>query len=297
MLLQNATTGEVYVWAMSGNTLAAAGYVGWEPGPAWRLAGAGDATGDGIADILLQNVLSGDCFLWALDGSLDGIGSVLPSLSVPVGWTPGAQWRAVGMGDADGDGHADIALQNTETGSCYLWLLNGPWLAGGGQVGWEPGSQWQARGMADFNGDGRADLALQNTETGDCYLWLLNGTAPVGGGPVGWRPPSATWQLRDTGDYNGDGRADLLLQDATTGDCYVWLLDGTRVIDSGYVGWRPGPDWVVQHGGDFNGDGNSDVLLRNGVTSESYVWSLDGLRLTGGGAIGYATGTDWHALG
>ena len=69
------------------------------------------------------------------------------------------------------------------------------------------------------------------------------------------------------------------------------------MIDSGYVGWRPGPDWVVQHGGDFNGDGNSDVLLRNGVTSESYVWSLDGLRLTGGGAIGYATGTDWHALG
>jgi FG-GAP repeat/RTX calcium-binding nonapeptide repeat (4 copies) len=297
VLLQNATTGQVYVWAMSGTTLADAGYVGWQPGPSWRLAGAGDATGDGIADILLQNTMTGDCFLWALNGRLEGTAGLLPDSSKPVGWTPGGEWRAVGMGDTNADGHADIALQNTATGACYLWLLNGPSLASWGPVGWEPGSQWQARGMADFNGDGCADLALQNTETGDCYLWLLNGTTLVGSGFVGWRPPSAAWQLRDTGDYNGDGRADLLLQDATTGDCYVWLLDGTRLIGSGFVGWRPGPDWVVQHGGDFNGDGNSDVLLRNSATGESYVWLMDGLQLKGSGFIGWATSTDWHALG
>jgi len=297
VLLQNAVTGEVYVWALYGSALAGAGYVGWTPGPDWRAAGAGDATGDGIADVLLQNVQTGDCYLWALDGGLEGLGSVLPGLSLPVGWTPGGQWRAIGMGDADGDGRADIALQNMQTGACYLWLLNGPWLAGGGPVGWEPGPQWQARGMGDFNGDGRADLVLQNAETGDCYLWLLNGTAPVGGGPVGWQPPSAAWQVRDAGDYNGDGRADLLLQDATSGDCYVWLLDGTAVIDGGYVGWRPGPDWVVQRGGDFTGDGKADVLLRSTATGESYIWALDGLRLDGGAFIGWATSGDWQSFG
>ena len=302
VLLQNATTGDVYLWGLDGTGLTKSGFVGWTPGADWRAAGTGDANGDGIADVLLQNTATGDCYLWALDGTTDGAGSVIASASGFVGWTPGAQWRAVGMADFNGDGLADALLQNSETGDCYLWQLDGTTLVGNGFAGWTPGAAWRAAGIGDFNADGMADIVLQNNETGDCYLWLMNGgtagtDALAGAGYVGWRPPSADWHVRDTGDYNGDTRSDILLQDSVTGDCFAWLLDGTNVIGGGYVGWRPGAAWVAQRGGDMNGDGNADVLLRNSDTGESYVWQLDGTTVTGGGFVGWATSNEWQALG
>ena len=130
---------------------------------------------------------------------------------------------------------------------------------------------------------------------------MNGGTAGVdalsGAGYVGWRPPSADWRVRDTGDYNGDGRSDILLQEGTTGACYAWLVDGMDVIGGSYIGWEPGAAWVAQRGGDMNGDGNADVLLRNSETGESYVWQLDGTSVIEGSFIGWATSTEWQALG
>jgi len=44
-------------------------------------------------------------------------------------------------------------------------------------------------------------------------------------------------------DYNGDGNADVLLQN-TSGDVVVWLLNG-GTITSGAVVATPGSSWVV----------------------------------------------------
>jgi len=296
-LLQNTTTGEVYAWGQNGIGLINSGFLGWTPGANWRAAGAGDANGDGFADVLLQDATTGACYLWSLNGALTGAAGVIAGASGFVGWTPGTNWRAFGMGDVNDDGRADALLQNTVDGSVYAWMLNGTALVGSGYVGWTPGAGWRAAGIGDFNGDGKSDIALQNATTGEVYLWLLNGTALAGHGYVGWRPPSADWRLRDTGDYNGDGRSDILLQDAATGDCYAWLVDGTTVTGSGFVGWRPGAAWVAQRGGDVNGDGNGDVLLRNGTTGESYIWTMSGTSVINSGFTGWATSADWQSFG
>ena len=70
---------------------------------------------------------------------------------------------------------------------------------------------------------------------------------PEGVGYVGWTPPTNQWRAVGTGDYNGDGKSDILLQDGATGDCFVWEMNGLQLLSdtsSGYVGWRPPtPDW------------------------------------------------------
>ena len=120
-----------------------------------------------------------------------------------------------------------------------------------GYVGWTPPSnQWRAVGTADFNGDGKSDILLQNGATGDCFVWEMNGLKllnPDSYGYVGWTPPNNQWRAVGTGDYNGDGKSDILLRDGATGDCFVWEMNGLKLLGDksyGYVGWTPpNADW------------------------------------------------------
>ena len=42
-------------------------------------------------------------------------------------------------------------------------------------------------------------------------------------------------------DYNGDGYSDILWQN-TSGEVYIWEMNGTSVIGGGSLG-NPGPSW------------------------------------------------------
>jgi len=114
----------------------------------------------------------------------------------------------------------------------------------------------------------------------------------------GWAP-GKNWQVKATGDFNGDGKSDILLQNANDGACYVWEMDGLTMIanGAGFVGWAPGKDWQVKATGDFNGDGKSDILLQNVMDGACYVWEMNGLNLAANGAgfVGWTPGADWHA--
>ncbi|KJU84172.1 hypothetical protein MBAV_003635, partial [Candidatus Magnetobacterium bavaricum] len=43
------------------------------------------------------------------------------------------------------------------------------------------------------------------------------------------------WEFKKSGDFNGDGKADILWQNTETGDVTVWLMDGVAISDKGYV--------------------------------------------------------------
>ena len=240
ILLQNANNGSCYIWELNGlSQFVASGFVGWTPGKDWVAKDTGDFNDDGKSDILLQNANDGTCYIWELNGTSQLVGNGY------VGWTPGKDWVAKGTGDFNGDGKGDILLQNANDGTCYIWELNGTsQLAGNGYVGWTPGKDWVAKGTSDFNGDGKGDILLQNANDGSCYIWELDGTNPlVGNGFVGWLP-GKEWAAKGTGDFNGDGKSDILLQNATDGTCYIWELNGTGpLVGNGYVGWTPGTDW------------------------------------------------------
>jgi hypothetical protein len=97
-----------------------------------------------------------------------------------------------------------------------------------------------------------------------------------------------------SGDYNGDGKADLLWQNATTGDVAIWQVDGTVIATSAIIGHGPaGSGWALVNGhDDYNGDGNSDLLWQNSASGDVAVWTLNGTTLTGAAIIGNAPG-DW----
>ncbi len=112
-----------------------------------------------------------------------------------VGPNPGPSWKAVGIGDFNGDGHADILWQNT-SGQVAIWEMNGlNQIAGGSAaVGPNPGASWKAVGASDYNGDGFSDILFQNA-SGQAVIWEMNGLTQVAGGSQIVGPnPGSSWR-------------------------------------------------------------------------------------------------------
>jgi hypothetical protein len=74
--------------------------------------------------------------------------------------------------------------------------------------------------------------------------------------------PGDGWIIKGSGDFNSDGKSDILWENVD-GRAAVWLLDGFTILDARAVGGVPGPGWHVRGSGDFDGDGNSDILWQN----------------------------------
>ena len=51
----------------------------------------------------------------------------------------------------------------------------------------------------------------------------MNGTSFIGGGGLG--NPGPSWHVAGTGDFNGDGKADILWQN-DDGTPAIWLMNG-----------------------------------------------------------------------
>jgi hypothetical protein len=128
----------------------------------------------------------------------------------------------------------------------------------------------------DFNGDGRSDVLWQN-DNGTVRDWL----GQPNGGFVGDIShvnfvAASNSQIIGTGDFNGDGRVDILCQ--TTDGLVTDLLaraDGSFVDNSSKVAIFT--DWHAIGIGDFNGDGRDDVLWQNANgTVREWLGQADG---------------------
>jgi hypothetical protein len=90
---------------------------------------------------------------------------------------------------------------------------------------------------------------------------------------------------RVEGDFDGDGKADLLWRNATTGQAIVWLMDGDTRLEAGSIG-TVSATWEIAGTGDFNGDGRADILWRNTSTGNTILWQMDGFERTEARSIG-----------
>lgn len=78
----------------------------------------------------------------------------------------------------------------------------------------------------------------------------------------------------------GDSRADLGLQQLTTGETAVWLLSGATVRSSANLTVLPG-GWRMRHAADTDGDGKDDLLFRYGAQGKNAVWFMNGTAVRG----------------
>ena len=130
--------------------------------------------------------------------------------------------------------------------------------------------------FADFNGDGKADILWRNTTTGELDIWTSNpgSTVSFTGQGIGIVPLNET--IVGVGDFTGDGRADILWLNTTTGELDVWLTNATSPgspVTFTEQGLSVIPSTMsVAQVGDFTGDGRADILWRNSGNGDAYLW-------------------------
>src|SRR5215813_14123596 len=113
------------------------------------------------------------------------------------------------------------------------------------------------------------------------------------------KPPSTTKELPPyawaAGDFNGDGKTDLLWHNKGSGQVGVWLLTGTTVLKADPLRAVP-TDWQIGGVGDFNGDGKTDLLWYRKDSGQVEVWFVDGTAVLGEGTL-RTVPTDWQIGG
>jgi len=82
------------------------------------------------------------------------------------------------------------------------------------------------------------------------------------------------WQVTHVGDFDGNGKSDLVWRNNTTGQTATWLMNGTTPASSAVV--LTDVNWAVTHVADTNGDGKSDLLWRNAATGATTLWLMNG---------------------
>ena len=279
LVFQNAA-GQLYGWFLDGtaNAINFTTGSGLKPGSRflysgglgdWRLVARADLNNDGFTDLIFQNNV-GQIYVWCLDGSGSTVsfpaGSGLKAGVAPHYLYAGGlgDWRVVACADLNGDGNADLVLQNT-VGQIYLWLLDGT----GNTINFSTGTglkagsrllyssslgDWKIAACTDMNGDGIPDLVFQNG-AGQVFVWILDGTAnPINYATgAGLKPGSKMtytgalpgWRLAACMDINGDGNPDLVFQNGA-GQIYLWTLDGTvsAINFSTGAGLKPGSKYL-----------------------------------------------------
>ena len=144
-----------------------------------------------------------------------------------------------------------------------------------------------ARVWSDFDGDGRADILWRNISTGENYIWLMNGLSTASQGSVNFVDPASGWQVQGIGDFDGDGKADILWRNTSTGENYIYLMNGLTIARPGSINSLSDQAWQVQGIGDFDGDGKADILWRNISTGENYIWLMNGLSTASQGSVNF----------
>ena len=274
--------------SLSGSSTAQAVTVA-NPITDWVPMAAGDFNGDGKPDLIWRNSTSGRVIVWYMNGATrTGTNVLWPATNVN-----DAAWVPMAAGDFNGDGKPDLIWRNSTSGRVIVWYMNGVTRTGTAVL-WPATnvtvSAWVPMAAGDFNGDGKPDLVWRNSTSGRVIVWYMNG-ATLTGTAVLWPATNVTdsaWVPMAAGDFNADGKPDLVWRNSTSGRVIVWYMNGVTLAGTAVV-WpatNAGDSaWVPMAAGDFNADGKPDLVWRNSTSGRVIIWYMNAVTCTGTVAI------------
>ncbi len=250
----------------------------------------GDFDGDRNADVLLRHA-DGRWYLYLMDGRE-------PKSAGAVNLTRDVNYSVAGIGDFNGDERDDVLLRH-RTGAWHYYPMAGRHVLSGaaGPANITADVRYGAAGVGDFNGDGRADVMLRH----DDGRWLyhpMNGRLVAGQGASPANLTTNTeFKVAGVGDFNGDGRDDILLRHRD-GRWLYYPMNGARTITGqGAAALTQDLAYNVVGTGDFDGDGRDDVVLRN-TNGRWHYYRMDGRRIaSGSGTASLTHNTDYRVAG
>lgn len=240
--------------------------------PTARVRGqATDFDGDGVSDIIVQSARTG-----YLEVTSMGTGETTllkkcrerrdGTLRCRTLRMNARRWMMVGNGDYDGDGMTDILFRRHRNGV------------------------QQSSSVSVFFMDGDRVREIVRLSTEKC-VERTNGSIRCR-----WTRarPRRDWQIVGSGDYNGDGRSDVLLHNAFENRFDLWTMMDGGTYESEILPDDFGMAAQVIASGDFDGDGMSDILWRDLESGEVDIWGLT-VDSTLGPLEG--RGNPWSAIG
>lgn len=278
-LVWHSTTSSAQgLWLMNGNYPSDANVIA-PPDPnmgAATIVMIGDFGGDGKADLLWRTPKGG---YWLTQMNGMQVASTHQLFADPVGGAA-PDWTILQKADFNGDGKVDLLWKQASTDQYAVWLMNGPSITAG-NYGYmdRPADGFEIIAMADFNGDGKTDILWRNA-AGDLYVQPFTGITNVKVNNTAVALPSMPgYTLGALGDFNGDGKADLLWISATN-EHIIWEMNGTSIGKNTQI-LPGGGTWKVVFARDMNADGKTDLVWRNSLDGATGTWTMNGSQASG----------------
>jgi hypothetical protein len=208
--------------------------------------------------------------------------------------------QVVGLGDLTRDGNPDIGAVDIKTGKLVVRHIDLDMITS--LDGRAIGTGWNGVRLPvtlldrtyDYDYDGFSDIVAQRKSDGDLRLYWGTGSGAVSPWNMCDNCDGITWSSAG-GDYNSDGRTDLLYR-TYTGELHV-----APGLDTGEIGFTSdilaGTGWngmsYITGGHDHNGDAKDDMIARQ--SSTGYLYLYPG---RGDGTFGSRVkiGSGWNAM-
>lgn len=244
----------------------------------------GDLDGNGRGDLVVTTE-DGALHLLSLNGH-----EILSSTSL-FGGEPVALFRLAAATDLNADGLEDLVFEyNGQHDAVFSGDELGTLTLFGGST-----APWHAVAGGDLNGDGIGDLVFQYAETGIYSASHMDGTNVLAADYLWNAEDISPWRVVGGGDFNGDGRADLLLRDGTNCAYAISYLDHFIQREAAHITLGGNTDlspWHLHAITDADGNGTSELVL-TGARNEKFLLYLNGPTALGGDYIG---GTETNYL-
>ena len=124
---------------------------------------------------------------------------------------------------------------------------------------------------------------------------FLAGSDPLNKNSPNLQPPKihATY----SGDFNGDGKDDILWRHLTNGTNWLYLMNGTQVLQSSPINTVTDQNWRIAAIGDFNGDGRDDILWRHDISGANWIYLMNGNQIIQSSLLNFVTDPNWEIVG